>query len=165
MNPVVSRWLFVSLVFSCIISLSSCSVSTPMEQASDRPLSIDSIASDYFEEYARLYPVQSTYFGDNRFNDQFEIEIGNSFRSRAKDFYSRYQSLLRSFSYDSLSAKDKTTYDVLLWQCNTQLDGFEFNNHLTPVDQFNSVNLMIADLATGSAAQPFNTVQDYDNWL
>jgi uncharacterized protein (DUF885 family) len=164
MNRTSYPRLTVSL-FAVIVTLTSCSAPTQKEQTSGLQLSMDSVANDYFEEYARLYPLQSTFFGDNRFDDQFEIEIGNSFRKKAKDFYSRYKSLLQSFNYDSLSANDKTTYDVLLWQCDIQLEGFKFNNHLTPVDQFNSVNLIMTDLATGAGAQPFKTAKDYENWL
>ncbi|MEM8501029.1 MAG: DUF885 domain-containing protein, partial [Pseudomonadota bacterium] len=39
------------------------------------------------------------------------------------------------------------------------------HNDLMPIDQMWSVNLIIGQLASGASAQPFDTVEDYENWL
>ncbi|MEC7567540.1 MAG: DUF885 domain-containing protein, partial [Bacteroidota bacterium] len=41
----------------------------------------------------------------------------------------------------------------------------EFPTHLLPLNQMWTLQLTIGQLAGGSSAQPFKTVEDYDNWL
>jgi uncharacterized protein (DUF885 family) len=43
--------------------------------------------------------------------------------------------------------------------------GMKFPTELLPIDQMWSLQLTIGQLATGTGAQPFKTVEDYENWL
>ena len=55
---------------------------------------------------------------------------------------------------------------IVKWDCNMALAQASFKKDiLLPIDQMWSVNLIMGQFASGSAAQPFNTVQDYKNWL
>jgi uncharacterized protein (DUF885 family) len=164
MQNVLTLRQFALVLASSAFALASCSISSKVEPVAEA-VSIDSLAANFYEEFARLYPLESTQFGDNRYNDQLQIEISSAFREKEKEFYSRYKSQLESLSYDSLSDEEMMTCDVLLWHCDTKLERLKFREHLTPVNQFSSLNLSIGDLATGSGAQPFKTVKDYENWL
>jgi hypothetical protein len=39
------------------------------------PSNLDSIASNYYEQYLKLYPLDATSQGDTRYNDQLPINI------------------------------------------------------------------------------------------
>ena len=54
---------------------------------------------------------------------------------------------------------------MLEWDLNIALQGMSFSEELLPLDQLDSPHLMIGQLASGQSAQPFVTVEDYENWL
>jgi len=54
---------------------------------------------------------------------------------------------------------------ILIWECEMSLKGMEFQKDLMPIDQMWGFQLSFGQLASGAGAQPFNTVQDYENWL
>jgi uncharacterized protein (DUF885 family) len=45
------------------------------------------------------------------------------------------------------------------------IEGSEFPTHLMPINQFRNIGNYFVQLGSGSSVQPFNTVQDYDNFL
>jgi uncharacterized protein (DUF885 family) len=54
---------------------------------------------------------------------------------------------------------------VLLWDCDINLQRLKFRGELFPVDQMWSRNLIMGQFASGTSAQPFKTVEDYEAWL
>ena len=65
----------------------------------------------------------------------------------------------------TLDQTELLSKQVLLWECNINLEGKDFPGELMPIDQFSSPLLMFAQLGSGQSAQPFNTVKDYKDWL
>ena len=45
------------------------------------------------------------------------------------------------------------------------LEGLTYNNHLMPTNQLDGLTLSMGQLGSGEGNQPFETVQDYHNWL
>ncbi|MDX1913564.1 MAG: DUF885 domain-containing protein, partial [Saprospiraceae bacterium] len=66
---------------------------------------------------------------------------------------------------DQLGEQQRTSYDILQWECDINLEDLRFPTELTPVNQFDCLPLIMGQLASGASGQPFKTVQDYDNWL
>ncbi|MCF8715989.1 DUF885 domain-containing protein [Joostella atrarenae] len=126
---------------------------------------IDSVFKSYYEESLKLYPLNATYAGDNRYNNYLPNDISSSFKKKEKEFYSKYKSELLNYTKDSLSKEQKMSYDVLMWECNINIDKLQYPTELTPINQFSSLPQTIGQLAGGTSAQPFKTVEDYKNWL
>jgi uncharacterized protein (DUF885 family) len=120
---------------------------------------------NYNEETYKLYPLNATFEGDNRFNDQLPNYSSDEFLEEAKTFYTKVKADLAQFNDADLSESEKLSKAVLAWECDINLEGFKFRQELMPIDQFNSITLTIGQLAGGTSAQPFKTVKDYDNWL
>lgn len=129
------------------------------------PESFDSIMRNYHEDYLKLYPFVATSAGDNRYNDILPNNISVAFRNQVRDFYLANQAKLNTIGRSTLSDDDQLSYDLLMYQCNINLEGLKFNDHLTPISQIQSMPLQVAQLAAGTGNQPFKTVKDYDNWL
>lgn len=121
--------------------------------------------TDYHEAYLKLYPFTATSAGDNRYNDILPNNISVGYRNQLRDFYQGYQDKLKSVDRATLSEDDALSYDLLIYQCKTNLEGLKFNDHLMPISQIQSMPLQVAQLAAGTGNQPFKTVKDYDNWL
>ena len=111
--------------------------------------------AEYYEERLKLYPVEATYAGDDRYNDQLPNPITEEFRAREKAFFEKYQTAVRKLDRKKLSAEDQLSCDILSWECETQLERLRFPGHLMPIDQFNGLHLAIGQWAGGTSAQPF----------
>lgn len=119
----------------------------------------------YYEESLQLNPVQATFTGDNRFNDQFPNPLAKETVNKYKAYYKKYKEQLAQFEDSTLSDSEKMTKAILNWECDRNLEGFQFKKEYFPIDQMWSINLVAGQLASGAGAQPFKTVQDYNNWL
>ncbi|WP_333819577.1 DUF885 domain-containing protein [Ohtaekwangia sp.] len=146
------------------LMLLACS-SPPKNEAQETQPALDSLLQQYHEEHLKLFPIEATMAGDNRYNDLLPNNFSQAYRSELQKFFTHYRDQLTSYDRTKLSGEDQVSYDILLWECNIALEGLKFKDYLTPVNQFWSMHLLIGQLASGSSLQPFKTVTDYDNWL
>src|SRR5258707_4346919 len=121
--------------------------------------------SDYYEERLKLYPMEATQAGDDRYNDQLPNNLTEEFRAAETAFYKSYLAAVGRLDRQRLSPEDQLSCDILQWECETQLDQLRFPTHLMPIRQFESLHLYIGQWAGGTSAQPFKAVRDYENWL
>ncbi len=124
----------------------------------------DSLIENYYQEGLTLNPLSATFQGDERYNDTLPNFLSTKYKKQLQEYYTYYQNQLKDFTVNSLSEDQKMTKAVLKWECDMNLEGLEFEDY-TPIDQMWSMNLMIGQLAGGTSAQPFKTVEDYNNWL
>lgn len=129
------------------------------------PVSIDSIAADYYEQYLKLYPLEATAQGDPRYNDQLPINIDKDFISGEISFYTSVQSQLNKVDYKGLSDDDKTVYDVLDYTLKDKIERYAYHPEYIPFTQFGGLPLDFPLLGSGEGNQPFKTMKDYEDWL
>ena len=124
------------------------------------------LLKDYNEGKLKLNPLNATFAGDNRFNNQFPNFLAEDYQKKSKEFFTTYKTKLASFKNTDLTESEQMSKAVLDWDCNMALAQSSFKNDvLMPVNQMWTVNLTMGQLASGSSAQPFKTVADYENWL
>jgi len=111
-----------------------------------------------------LFPINATFQGDNRYNDTLPNFLSSTFENQLQQHFKDYKSKLADYNDIDLSENEKMSKAIMQWECDINLEGLGFADY-TPIDQMWSMNLMIGQLASGAGAQPFNTVQEYDNWL
>lgn len=154
--------IFLYIILS-IVFTQGCQTNVPQEQQILSP--IEGLFENYHEERLKLFPLEATSEGDNRYNDILQNDISQSYKRDLKDFFSRYKAELNYFDRNNLSKKDQLSYDVLNWECDINLEGLQFPFELMPINQMSSMPLTIGQLASGQSIQPFNTVKDYEDWL
>lgn len=122
---------------------------------------------DYNEGKLKINPVMNaTFAGDSRYNDYFPNFLSDDYQESLHEFYSDFKNKLTNFEDADLSESQKMSKAVLAWDCKMALAQSSFKNDvLLPINQMWSINLTMGQLASGSSAQPFNTVKDYENWL
>lgn len=125
----------------------------------------ENLLVNYNEEGLELDPMKATSAGDNRFNDQFPNFLSDQYKAKKKAYYTRYKVALSKIDVTQLSETEKMSKAVLEWDCDINLEEMLFDKDLMPIDQMWSVNLDFSQYASGSNAQPFNTVKDYNDWL
>lgn len=150
-----------SLLFF-LIALFGCANDTPTPAPENE---FSAMLADYHEEQLRLNPLEATFMGDNRYNDQFPNFLADAYKEKARAFFTKYRDRLDQFDRSTLNPTERVSYDVLRWECDITLEGMDFATTLLPLDQFNGPHLVVGQLASGQSAQPFATAEDYDNWL
>ena len=146
------------LLLSFILALTLSSCLTTSEKFAK-------VLENYNEESYKLFPLNATFAGDNRYNDQLPNDLTDEFSVNLKSFYSDTKNSLSKFNDVDLTDSEKMSKDVLTWDCDINLERLNFREDLTPINQMWTMNLMFGQLASGSGAQPFKTVEDYNNWL
>ena len=129
------------------------------------PVDLDSITANYYEQYLKLYPLDATAQGDERYNDQLPINIDKDFISGEITFYNSVQNQLKKVDYKSLNDQDKTVYDVLDYTLKDKIERYAYHPEYIPFTQFNGLPLDFPLLGSGQGNQPFKTEKDYSDWL
>ena len=82
-----------------------------------------------------------------------------------RDLHQRYLDRARAIGGDGLGGQHRLSYDVFVRGREMELEGLEFPSHLVPINQFDNLANSVAILGSGTNAQPFATVADYDAWV
>lgn len=160
------KYLCEIAIFFLLVILCSCSGdSTNKQNQGDRNSEFAKVLEDYYQEGLKLDPLAATRQGDNRYNHIFPNYLSDEYLSKKKVYYTDYLKKINQFNDENLSESEKTSKSILQWECEIKLEGLSFRDDLFPIDQMWSRNLDVARLASGSGAQPFKTVEDYENWL
>ncbi|MCB0455320.1 MAG: DUF885 domain-containing protein [Aequorivita sp.] len=159
-----------ALILILLISLSACKNEKKEKDNSNIENGVSSnfnkMLDNYYEEGLKLNPLNATFSGDKRYNDSFPNFLSDEYLAELNKYYTNYKEEASRFDDVDLSETEKMSKDIILWECNINLETLTFKNNLYfPIDQMWSVNLMMGQLASGSSAQPFKTVEDYNNWL
>ncbi len=129
------------------------------------PDKMNQLYADYWEDYLRENPIAATFNGDARYNDRFGVTSSAEGRAQSRALAEKYLAQTAKFDPSPLPPEDRISYDLLRYRLQQVLDGLRFPSYQMPVDQFSGLHLMMAQLGSGASTQPFQTVQDYDNWL
>jgi len=120
---------------------------------------------DYWQEGLQLNPLGATYVGDSRYNDLLPNTLGADYRAQALAYNQKWRNRIAEVDTSVLSAQDQLSVQIALRDLDDEIEGAKFPYWLQPINQFYSLPNQLAQLGSGSSAQPFKTVQDYDNWL
>ncbi|QIX60252.1 DUF885 domain-containing protein [Hymenobacter sp. BT18] len=126
---------------------------------------LNKLFDSYWEENAKLYPLDATSQGDNRYNDQLPNDGTRAFREKQRTTYQSYLDQLHKFDRASLSANDQISYDIFEYEMQSRLAGLKLNAWMLPFQQFWGLPLTLGQYGSGEGVQPFKTVKDYENWL
>jgi uncharacterized protein (DUF885 family) len=154
---------YILLSFLLVIFMESCQQKSAKETDEKPP--IKTLFASYYEEKLPLYPLEATMNGDNRYNDRMSDDLSQGGKSKLIAFYKKYQDELTKYDRETLTDEEKTSWDLLQWECTINLEGLKYPIELLPINQIFSTHLMIGQMASGSSIQPFKTVKDYENWL
>jgi uncharacterized protein (DUF885 family) len=126
---------------------------------------LSELVEAYFEDQLRLRPMLATSIGDKRYNDQYPVSISPGFRAREQQLERDYLARVQKIDASRLAGQDLLSYQVFRTAREREIEGFRFPQHLMPINQFYSAPNGFAQLGSGKGMQPFDTVQDYENFL
>ena len=147
-------FLYLTLAFA------ACSTA-PKKTAAD----FDAFLEEAYQANLALYRLPSTYLGESRYNDTLPNYLSEEFAAKEVAHYTHYKNELATFPEEILSEDQRLSKALMGWEIDIALAEKEYLKDLMPIDQMWSFHLSFGQLASGQGAQPFNTVQDYNNWL
>jgi len=155
---------FLFLPFLIISMMTSCKLSNNNQHNVDNT-ELAALFGKYYEDRLELFPLEATANGDSRYNDRLYADFTDSYRTKLKQFYSKYLVYVTRFDRNELNENDKISYDIFTHEMEMSLKGLKFQNNYTPFDQFDGLTLSMGQMGSGEGNQPFKTVKDYENWL
>ncbi len=152
------------LIVSLVILATSCKLSnTNPGKESNKELAV--LFDNYYEERLKLFPLEATAIGDNRYNDLLPVDFSESYRNTVKDFFARYKTNISKFDPEALNEQDRLSYDVFNREMSINVESFNYQDNYIPFQQFWGLPLSMGQLGSGDGNQPFKTVKDYENWI
>jgi len=133
--------------------------------ASDKAAKLNALYDEYWEALLKLNPLQATFQGDSRYNDQLPDFYSADFRAKSHDFTENWLKRIEAVGSDGLSGQDLLSYEIFVRDATDSLESEKYPDWMMPVNQMGSIASYAIMLGSGTGAQPFKTVKDYDNWL
>jgi uncharacterized protein (DUF885 family) len=126
---------------------------------------LDRLYAEYWEEVLKINPITATFIGDPRYNDQLPNFLTAEMRAKGEAFDKRWLETIEAIGPEGLDGQARLSYDIFVRDRKISLEGNRFPGWMQPIEQFNNLAGFAAQLGSGTMAQPFATVKDYDNWL
>jgi uncharacterized protein (DUF885 family) len=133
--------------------------------ATDTKQQLDALFEGYFEDDLRANPLRATYIGDHRYDDQLPNSIGPEYLAAAHAMNQKYLAAIRAIDPGGLAPADRISYDIFLYEREREARSERFPFQLLPINQAGSLLTVMPALGSGTNAQPFKTVADYERWL
>ena len=131
----------------------------------ERAAQLDTLYAEYWEDYLKLNPITATFAGDPRYNAELPNILAPEFEQQSKAFHQKYLDRAKAIGTEGLAGQDRLSYEIFTLNRESALEELEFPDRLLPVDQFQNIANYFAQFGSGTSAQPFATVKDYDDWL
>ncbi|WP_343226337.1 DUF885 domain-containing protein [Marilutibacter chinensis] len=126
---------------------------------------LDALYEQYWEEMLEMNPLAATFQGDPRYNDRLPNFLSEAFRQKSHDFTLRWLKTIEDVGSDGLRGQDLLSYQIFVRDARMELEGERFPGWQQPINQFYNLASMAVQLGSGTGAQPFRTVEDYDDWV
>ena len=139
---------------------------TPATQVAEgKAERLNTLYAEYWEEFLKLNPIQATFQGDHRYDDQLPDFGSKQFRDEQRAFIQRWLDRVKAVGGDGLDGQALLSYEIFVRNGELALLAEQFPAWQLPVNQMGSIASYAVLLGSGTSAQPFKTVKDYDNWL
>jgi uncharacterized protein (DUF885 family) len=136
--------------------------SPPALTAADQ---LEQVFAEYWEATLELNPLRATFIGDHRFNDRFAVTISPQHRAATRALIERSLAAVEAIPPEALDEQRRLSREMFIRGRQHELEAFRFPEELMPVNQFRNPANTLAMLGSGTGAQPFTSVQDYENFL
>jgi uncharacterized protein (DUF885 family) len=157
----MKKLLFVLLP---LLAFTACKLSNSNQTGEDNT-ELSALFQRYYNERMELYPLEATQNGDSMYNDRLYADFTDSYRTKLKEFYSRYLSYIGKYDRETLNANDQISYDIFKREMEMNIEGLSYKDNYIPFQQFWGLPLTLGQIGAGESFQPFKNTKDHDNWL
>jgi len=133
--------------------------------AADRAAALATLYEEYWEASLALNPVMATFVGDSRYNAELPDWGSQAYREKTRAFMTDWLARAGAIGASGLDGQDLLNYQIFVRSLQSGLESQRYPGWMMPINQMGGIHTFAPQLGSGSGAQPFKTVQDYDNWL
>ncbi|WP_049457552.1 DUF885 domain-containing protein [Stenotrophomonas maltophilia] len=133
-------------------------------RAVPKQVQLERLYDEYWDASMRLNPLQATFQGEPRYNDQLPNILSVAWRQQSHDFTTQWLAKVEKLGSDGLQGQDLLSYEIFVRDARASLAAERYPSWMMPISQYYNIGSIMAILGAGAGAQPFNTVQDYDTW-
>jgi len=126
---------------------------------------LNQLFEDYFQRSLELNPLQATFIGDHRYDDKLSNYISPQHIRRVLGVERKYLNEAMKYDPKALSPQDLLSWEIFVRERRDAIEGAGFPSELLPLDQMFSIPTLMPVLGSGTNAQPFETVPDYEKFL
>jgi uncharacterized protein (DUF885 family) len=166
-QPIHRALALVALLALVACGRSAAVVAPPTEQddAPERAVALASLYEEYWEASLALNPVLATFIGDSRYNAELPDYGSRAYRDQSNEFLTAWLGRAEGIGAAGLYGQDLLNYEIFIRMLRSALESQQYPGWMMPVNQMSGIHSLAAQLGSGRGAQPFRTVQDYDDWL
>ena len=153
-NP---AYLVSLIVFLATLSRSAAPVPAPgPEQAQ-----LKQLLADEWEYELRESPELATSIGDYRYNDRWS-DVSLAHVQQQKRDLQQWLAKFHAFDSAGLNEQDRLSLQLMVRNLKERIEGIDLKTYEMPVDQFNGVQLLLAQFA---AVVPTDSTKHYEDYL
>lgn len=152
------------LLSTPVVASAAAPSGATVQPAQDKASQLNALYEQYWEESLKLNPLRATFQGDPRYNDQLPNFLSAEFRDQSLRFTRDWLQRIESVGADGLQGQDLLSYQIFVRDARNEIESSRFPDWMQPINQFYNIASTVVQLGSGTGAQPFKTVQDYDNW-
>jgi uncharacterized protein (DUF885 family) len=153
-------------LYPCLLLLAaSCKLMPKTTPPKEDSKELTRLIDDYFEGRMKLFPLDATQNGDDRYNDLLPADFTDGYRDTLRKFYITFQDGINKLDRASLAGNDLLSYDIIKWELGTRLEGLNYPGNTIPFNQFTGMTLTLGQLGSGESFQPFRNESDHEAWI
>ncbi len=138
---------------------------TEANEVGDAATELSSLVDEYFDRVLEMNPLYATFIGDDRYNHRLANTLSAEYRQQDEALNREYLDRVTAIDAEQLTGQDRLTYETFRYSRELDLEGTRFPDHLQPINQFYSITSTFVQLGSGSSVHPFETVDDYEDFL
>ncbi|MFC3813962.1 DUF885 domain-containing protein [Lysobacter sp. GCM10012299] len=170
LHPLLLAIAVTAAIAGCKPSTETATPATPAAPAATQNSQakadqLNKLYADYWEANLKLNPIAATFQGDPRYNDQLPDYFSAQYREQTKQFVTEWLAKVEAVGSEGLTGQDLLSYEIFVEDAKDTLESFKYPDWQLPINQMHSLPSLVVQLGSGTGAQPFKTVKDYDNWL
>ena len=135
----LSLAIALTLPFSAATLFAAPSAAKTMQVAPSKSEQLEQLYVDYWEASLKRNPLQATFVGDSRYNDQLPNFFTPEYRNESLAFTRAWLKKFEAIDANDVSGQTRLSYDIMLRSLKLELEGSEFRTDLMPLDQFSNV--------------------------
>ena len=108
-----------------LFAMYGCRSENKQENNKTEQKDISQLFEQYWEERLKLFPLEATQQGDNRYNAVLVNDQTTTFRDSLAAFYQRYLDESSKFNRDQLAENDRLSYDIFNYEMKMQIEGLK----------------------------------------
>lgn len=160
---------FRPLPLLAAFALSACAAA-PIQNAGtarggDADAQLSQLFADYWEANLAHNPLTATFIGDPRYNDRLPNTLTAAWRAQDLAFEREWLARINAVNKQGLSEQSLLSLEIFKREREQGIEGYEHPGHLIPINQFYNLAGLMAQLGSGTSAQPFRNTKDYEDWL